>query len=111
MRSALPASARAGTAFLPSRQISLALADIRDGTRTWRTWYVLGVSEVRQRYRRSMLGPFWVTLSMGIQALVMGFLLAFLFKIDVKRYLPFLCISLVTWTFLMTSIIEGAQCF
>jgi ABC-type polysaccharide/polyol phosphate export permease len=97
--------------FATRRQISLALKDLLDGTRIWRTWYVLGVSELRQRYRRSMLGPFWVTLSMGIQALVMGFLLAFLFKIDVQRYLPFLCISLVTWTFLMTSITEGANSF
>lgn len=58
-----------------------------------------------------MIGPFWVTISMGIQAIVMGFLLAFLFKLDVQRYLPFLCISLVTWNFLMNSISDGANCF
>jgi ABC-type polysaccharide/polyol phosphate export permease len=66
---------------------------------------------MRQRYRRSTLGPLWVTLSMGIQALVMGFLLAFLFRIEVDRYLPFLCISLVTWHFLMTAATEGANGF
>jgi ABC-type polysaccharide/polyol phosphate export permease len=98
-------------ANLTRRQLALALRDLFDGTRLWRVWYVLGVNEVRQRYRRSMLGPFWVTASMGIQALVMGFLLAFLFHLDVQRYLPFLCISLVTWTFLMTSITDGALCF
>jgi ABC-type polysaccharide/polyol phosphate export permease len=72
---------------------------------------VLGLSEMRQRYRRSTLGPLWVTLSMGIQALVMGFLLAFLFRIELDRYLPFLCISLVTWHFLMTAATEGANGF
>lgn len=93
------------------RQFRLALEDLVAGTMNWRIWYVLGLSEVRHRYRRSLLGPFWVTLSMAIQAMVMGFLLAFLFRIDVGRYLPFLCISLVTWTFLSISINEGANCF
>lgn len=92
-------------------KIALALGDLVDGACVWRPWYVLGVSDLRQRYRRSMLGPFWVTISMGIQAIVMGFLLAFLFKLDVQRYLPFLCISLVTWNFLMNSISDGANCF
>lgn len=79
--------------------------------RQWRIWYVLGLSELRQRYRRSVLGPFWVTLSMSTQVAVMGFLLAFLFGLEIGRYFPFLCISVISWTFLSTAIIEGANCF
>lgn len=97
--------------FLNAHQVGLAARDLVDGTRNWRTWYVLGLSEVRQRYRRSVFGPFWVTLSMGVQALIMGFVLSFLFKSDIERYIPFLCISLVTWTFLSTVVIEGSTCF
>src|SRR2546421_1850097 len=82
------------------RQAALALHDLADGTRNWRIWYVLGLSELRQRYRRSILGPFWITISMGVQVTVMGFLLAFLFGLPIDRYFPFLCISIVTWTFL-----------
>ena len=97
--------------LLDQRQVGLALEDLAGGLRNWRTWFVMGNAEVRQRYRRSLLGPFWVSLSMGVQATVMGFLLAFLFKIDVQRFLPFLCISLVCWTFLTTAINEGANAF
>jgi len=97
--------------FLNARQMVLAARDLAEGTRKWPTWYVLGLSELRQRYRRSVAGPFWLTMSMGIQALIMGFVLSFLFRIDVERYLPFLCISLVTWTFLNTAVNEGATCF
>jgi ABC-type polysaccharide/polyol phosphate export permease len=93
------------------RQIRLALKDLVEGLQYWRVWYVLGISEVRQRYRRSLLGPMWVTLSTGIQAAVIGFLLGFLFGLDLGRYLPFLCISLVTWTFISGVITEGANCF
>lgn len=89
----------------------MAVGDICEGIRSWRIWYVLGNAELRQRYRRSTLGPFWVTLSMAIQATVMGILLAFLFGQPIGRYFPFLCISIVTWTFFATSISEGANCF
>jgi len=93
------------------RQVSLAFGDLAEGTLNWRIWYVLGLSELRQRYRRSILGPFWITLSMGVQVAVMGFLLAFLFQLPIGRYIPFLCISIVTWTFLSSSINEGATSF
>ena len=89
----------------------MAIGDLCEGMRSWRIWYVLGNGELRQRYRRSTLGPFWVTLSMGIQATVMGNLLAVLFGQPIGRYFPFLCISIVTWTFFATSISEGANCF
>jgi len=93
------------------KQILLAIKDLFDGTRNWLVWYVLGLSEVRQRYRRSMIGPFWVSISMGVQAIVMGFVLSFLFKTDITRFLPFLCISLVTWNFFSNSLTEGSNSF
>jgi hypothetical protein len=67
------------------RQISLALEDLVKGVRHWRIWYILGISELRQRYRRSTLGPFWITLSADIQVAVMGLLLAYLFSIPIRR--------------------------
>jgi ABC-type polysaccharide/polyol phosphate export permease len=97
--------------LLNARQAMLAARDLIEGTANWRTWYVLGISEVRHRYRRSVLGPFWITISLGIQALIMGFLLSFLFKVEMSRFLPFLCIGLVTWAFISSSVIEGANGF
>src|SRR5579859_4676877 len=88
-----------------------AIKDVVLGTILWRPWYVLGLSEIRQRYRRSTIGPFWVTLSVGIQAAVMGLLLGYLFKTQTNRFLPFVCISLVTWTFLSSALSEGATGF
>jgi len=97
--------------YANARNVALAFQDLVDGTRFWRIWYVLGAAEVRQKYRRSTFGPFWITLSVGIQAFVMGFLLSFLFQTDINRQLPYICISLVTWTFITASINEGANCF
>lgn len=92
-------------------QTEKALQDIWSGLHAWRLWTLFGFNDVRMRYRRSTLGFFWASLSMGIQVLVTGFVMAFLFHITLQRYLPFICIGLVLWGSLTTIISEGAMAF
>ncbi len=40
------------------RDIYAGLADIYDGLREWRMWWMLAWNDVRRRYRRSVLGQF-----------------------------------------------------
>ena len=94
-----------------SSSLNLAIADILEGFRDWRVWYLLGMNEIRHRYRRSTIGPLWLTISMGIQGAVMGILFVYLFQSPIERYLPFLMISLVLWYFLNTTIMEGSSTF
>ena len=42
--------------------LSLALKDLRDGICSIYVWPMLGWFEIKQRYRRSLLGPFWLTI-------------------------------------------------
>ncbi|MFQ5668532.1 MAG: ABC transporter permease [Candidatus Binatia bacterium] len=88
-----------------------AISDLAGGFANWRVWYLLGLNEVRHRYRRSTIGPFWLTLSMGVQATVMGVLFGFLFQQNLDRFLPFLCISLVLWNFIQSVVSDGAMSF
>ena len=97
--------------LISRRNIMLAVEDIIGGVRTWHLWYLLGLNEIRHRYRRSTIGPFWLTLSMGVQATVMGVLFGFLFQHNLDRFLPYLCVSLVLWGFISTSIMEGSMAF
>jgi lipopolysaccharide transport system permease protein len=92
-------------------QAEKAIEDVWSGLRAWRLWTLFGFNDVRMRYRRSTLGPFWASLSMGIQVLVTGFVMAFLFKIQLQRYLPFICIGLIVWNSFMTIVTEGATAF
>ncbi|MBV9654684.1 MAG: ABC transporter permease [Acetobacteraceae bacterium] len=75
----------------------LALADLANGLTTWRLSCVLGWLDIRVRYRGSLLGPFWLTLSTGIMVAALGFLYSQLFHMDLNEYLPFLALSLVLW--------------
>src|ERR1700749_3952412 len=93
------------------RQLALATKDLRAGALNWRLWGLLGWQDIKQRYRRSTLGPLWLTVSTAVQMTVMGLLGSFLFHNDYQRYLPFLCSGLLFWT-MMTSIVnDGAIAF
>ena len=89
----------------------LALLDLHGGARLWRLAWTLGWFDIRLRYRGSMLGPFWLTLSTGIMVGALGLLYSTLFKMDLHEYLPFLALSLVLWGFLSTLVTEACSCF
>jgi lipopolysaccharide transport system permease protein len=92
-------------------QAERALDDILSGLQAWRLWTLFGFNDVRMRYRRSTLGPFWASLSMGIQVLVTGFVMAYLFHITLQRYLPYICLGLIVWGSFTTIVTEGATAF
>jgi len=89
----------------------LALCDVADGLRRWPLWGRLGWQDVVLRYRRSMLGPLWLTLSMGVMVFTLGLLYGGIFKIDTRQYLPFLTIGLLAWGLITGAINEGCQTF
>jgi lipopolysaccharide transport system permease protein len=89
----------------------LALDDIVDGIRLWPLAWSLGWLDIRLRYRGSILGPFWLTLSTAVMVGALGVLYSALFHTDVHEYLPFLALSQVLWFFLSTLVGEGCTCF
>ncbi len=93
------------------QRLQLAVTDLKDGVRLWRLIWTLGLSDIKLRYRGSTLGPFWLTISMGVQVAAMGFLYADLFHTDIHTYLPYLTISIVLWGYLNTMITDGCVCF
>jgi lipopolysaccharide transport system permease protein len=93
------------------RQIGAAARDLRRGVVGWRIWHLLAWKEIRQRYRRSLLGPFWLTISMAVQMLTMGIVVAILFNQSFDRFLPYVCVGLIFWTMFSGLINEGATAF
>ena len=89
----------------------LAMADIAGGARLWRLSLALGWLDIRLRYRGSMLGPFWLTISTGVMVAALGVLYSTLFKIEVRDYLPFLALSQVLWGFLAALVSEACTTF
>nr|WP_242010521.1 ABC transporter permease [Acetobacter musti] len=88
-----------------------ALRDFRQGMALFRLGWMLGWLDIKLRYRGSMLGPFWMTISTAVLVGSMGVLYAALFHIELRVYLPFLSFSLVLWALLGSTVSEGCATF
>ncbi len=77
----------------------------------WRIWHLLGTKELRNRYTRSCLGQFWLTLSSAIMIGGMGLLWSVLFNQPVHELLPFFGIGLIIWNFLSQVLLECTGIF
>jgi lipopolysaccharide transport system permease protein len=89
----------------------LAVRDVNRGLSLWQLAWTLGWLDIRLRYRGSMLGPFWLTLSTGIMVGALGVLYSTLFKTNLHDYLPFLSLSLVLWGFVSTVVTDACTTF
>ena len=85
--------------------------DLFEGLRDWRLWTMLGWEDIRQRYRRSVIGPFWITLSMGTLIALLGVIYSRIFHADIRVYLPFFAAGYIIWGFISTCINESCGAF
>ena len=92
-------------------KLQRALNDLSQGLAAVHVWPALAWQEIRQRYRRSLLGPFWLTISIGVLIAGMGPLYSRLFGQSVSSYFPYLAVSFVIWTLLASIINESCTAF
>lgn len=75
------------------------------------TWAYCGWQDIRLRYRRSILGPWWLTASTAVTIAVLGILWSQIFQLDIKEYLPFYAIGHVVWTWFASQINDACVGF
>ncbi|MCA3755449.1 MAG: hypothetical protein INF01_13575, partial [Phenylobacterium sp.] len=91
--------------------LARAVEDLRRSTRGLGLAWSLAWHDVVSRYRGSILGPFWITLSMAVMVLGIGFLYAELQKIPLATTLPFVALGIVFWGLISQTVIEGCESF
>ena len=91
--------------------IRSTLADLLAGLKLVELWGTMGWLDMRQRYRRSIMGPFWVTLSLAAFVGGLGITYGALFKMSLQEYLPYLSVGIVIWTLLAGFLMEGCGTF
>ncbi|MCC8391809.1 ABC transporter permease [Paraburkholderia sp. MMS20-SJTR3] len=91
--------------------LTLSLLDLKQSLASWRLWTLLGWLEIRQRYARSRVGPFWLTISMGVMITSLGVVYGTLFGQKMNEYLPFLASSIVLWGLFSQSVNEGSVAY
>ena len=88
-----------------------ALQSIFAGIRQPALAAILGWQDVKQRYRRSKLGPFWITISMGVMIASIGIIFGQIFNTPMNEYLSFLAIGIIFWAFISGVINDGCLGF
>lgn len=92
-------------------QLQMALRDLRNSFGRIGLAWSLAWHDIGARYRGSILGPFWITLSMGLMVLGIGFVYANLFHIDVNTFLPYVALGIVFFGVMTGTINEGCDTF
>lgn len=92
-------------------QAQMALQDAVDGLSLWALWGKLGWNDILQRYRRSLLGPLWLTASMAIMVVSLGLVYSKIFKAELRDFMPFLCVGLLVWGYISSILSEAGTLF
>jgi lipopolysaccharide transport system permease protein len=93
------------------RSLLIAVADIAAAINRYSLVGMLGWQDVLQRYRRSTLGPFWLTISMGVLIGTIGVVFSQLFEAPVEEFIPFLALGIILWNFILSVLTEGCTGF
>jgi len=91
--------------------LTLGVRELRDALAAHELWLTVGWQDIRQRYRRTILGPWWLAISTAVLVLILGLLWSEIFHVEVRTFLPFFAIGYVLWAFLSGAFTEGCVGF
>lgn len=74
--------------------------DLIEALTQFELWGYLARQDIKARYRRSKIGPFWITISMAIFCGALGVVYSRLFGVEIAELLPFISIGMVAWSLL-----------
>ncbi len=95
----------------PKTGFNAGLKDISDALSKYRLALIFGWQDVAQRYRRSRVGAFWLTLNMAIFITAIGLIFGTIFQSNMSEFLPYLCAGIISWGFISTSLSDGCTAF
>lgn len=85
--------------------------DLWNGLRECRLWTRLAWLEVRRRYSRTVIGPFWSAISLGVMVVALGSLGTGLWSKRAAEFLPFLAAGWVVWAMVASIVSEACSLF
>ena len=88
-----------------------ALDDVIDGARDWQLRWAIAWPDARRRSRPSVIGHFWITISLGILIAVFGFIFGTLFQTKRGDYIPYISLGFIFWQFMQSLINSGCMVF
>ena len=88
-----------------------ALTDLRHAWGLLHVIAFIAASDLRARYRRSVLGPFWMTLGTAAGTLGLGLVWSELLRMERASFVPSLTCGLILWQLLSGCILESTTTY
>jgi ABC-type polysaccharide/polyol phosphate export permease len=116
-RPALPAAPRHATSGARGASLGAAfwrddmtgyLADWASVVTRWQTWMLMANQDLSMRYRRSILGPFWISIAMAVTVFAISVLFSEVQGQPFETFLAYFGLSLLAWTLLSGMINDAA---
>ena len=79
--------------------------------RYFNMWFMLGWYDIKQKYRRSLIGPFWTTISTGFMVGSIGLMFSTIFKSSVKEFLPYFAVGQIMWLLISAQLNDACIMF
>ena len=73
--------------------------------------HYMALGDIRARYHRSILGPFWIVIGLAIGSVGLGYLWSTIWGVSPENLVPQITIGLLLWYFISSAISESATCF
>jgi ABC-type polysaccharide/polyol phosphate export permease len=94
-----------------SSQAMTAWEDVSRSVANFQLAALLGWQDVAQRYRRSSIGAFWLTINMGVLIGALGLVFGTIFNSPMSEFLPFICVGLIMWGYFSSLVNDGCGSF
>lgn len=91
--------------------ITTPAEDLIRGLWQWRLYGRLGWLEMKRRYRRTVLGPLWATVSLVLVVGALGTIGVDLWNRSARDYIPFLAAGMIVWVLVQTIVTESCSIF
>ena len=88
-----------------------ALTDLAAGIKRLPMAFYFAWSDTKARYRRTMLGPFWLVLGTAVGVAGLGFVWSIILKTDRAVFIPSITVGLVVWQLISSCITDSTNVF
>ena len=86
-----------------------AADDFVQSFRAHQLWVALAMNDIVARYRGSMIGPFWITITTAVFVGGIGLVYSELMNVDPAAYVPWMATGVVLWQLISGLVLEGAD--
>lgn len=89
----------------------VGLSDLKESLLNSKFAIYLGWLDVKQRYRRSKIGQFWITISMATTITMIGVVFSRVLNSPFESYLPYISLGIIVWSYMLSTVSDSCSAF